>query len=170
MAVPLDMTRSPLLQMLPQGQDKALKQAFYNTAANVFFLLVCLAAVAVYYILEVFLRPLVWAVLCGTCLFPIKRTLTTAVQNWLSTLHDSSTPLLVGSIFVPIKLVDNASESLGSFIRSRWKIIAFLLTLYGTIYLTVLYAPIEKTFLLCWSVFTFIYETLGYFSAKWVRS
>ena len=171
MAVPVEKIASPLdsvIHLFRQGQEKALKQAFYNTATNFFVLLVCFAAVAVYYILEIFLRPLTWAVLCGTCLFPIKRTLTKTIHSWLSSLHDTSTPLFLGSLFIPIKLIDRLSESLGIFLYSRWKLLISLLIIYLSFYLMIHYVPIKLFISVLLNIFCIVYDTLDYFSSKWV--
>eukprot|EP00117_Sycon_ciliatum_P041250 scpid106672/ scgid30208/ len=49
-------------------------KAFYQSAANVFVVIVgiVLVAFALYQVFSAFLRPLLWAVLCGVFLFPIK--------------------------------------------------------------------------------------------------
>ena len=118
---------SPLnsvLHNLPQGHEKAFKQALYTTAANIFVLFAGAAAVAVYFILEAFLRPLLWAVLCGTFLYPFKRTLTSVLRSWLKGLHDSTTPFVVGIAMIPVNVVDNSYEALYSNLSSNIKYIA----------------------------------------------
>ena len=92
------------------GNEKLLKQAFFNAAANIFVLLAILASIAVFYVLELFLRPLLWATLTGSFLYPFKKAATGCVQNWLNCLSDSGTPLFIGNgepifkLFIKYKL------------------------------------------------------------------
>lgn len=166
--------RSPfenVFQILPQGHDKALKQAFYNTAATLFVVLASCAAVAVYYILEPFLRPLLWAVLCGTFLFPFKCTLTDVSRRWLRGLRESGTPLVVGLVLVPVRTVDGAAERLGSFWWSHLKAIVVGTVIIPTLYLVFFIWPVQSSiFDLLASSFFFVYEAHVQFSALWVWS
>lgn len=84
--------RSPLdsvLTIVPQNHEKALRQAFYNALSFVLLGLVLVAVVSVYYVLEIFLRPLVWATLIGIVLYPFKYTLSSTIKGWLGGLEDS---------------------------------------------------------------------------------
>lgn len=84
--------RSPLdsvLNIVPHNHEKALRQAFYNGLTFVFLALVFGAVVSVYYVLEIFLRPLVWATLIGIVLYPFKYTLSSTIKGWLGGLEDS---------------------------------------------------------------------------------
>ena len=167
----VDQLRSPfenVFQILPQGHDKALKQAFYNTAATLFVVVVCCAAVAVYYILEHFLGPLLWAVLCGTFLYPFKNKLTSVVRAWLQSLTASGTPLIVGTILLPIQVLDKASSKFGSFV---WDNIYLVLGACGALpflYLIFYLWPIGEILQFFYTTFLVTYEALGYFSAVWV--
>lgn len=169
----LDYLRSPfdnVFQILPQGHDKALKQAFYNTGATLFVVFACCAAVAVYYILEAFLRPLLWAVLCGTFLHPFKNTLTSLVQSWLKALRTSGTPLAVGTILLPIQVVDQTSETLGTFIFGNVKLLTSVSLGLPAVYLLYYFGPLSQILDAIHSTLLFIYHALGYFSSPaWVR-
>lgn len=112
-----------VFNFLPQGHEKALKQAFYNTAAILLVLIVFVGAVAVYFVLEPFLRPLLWAVLFGSVLHPFKASLAYVFKNWLKGLQITNTPLIVGSVAVPFRFIDGMSEAVGDFLLKYIKAI-----------------------------------------------
>lgn len=163
--------RSPfenVFQILPQGHDKALKQAFYNTAATLFVVIVCCAAVAVYYILEHFLGPLLWAVLFGTFLFPFKSTLTSVVRTWLQSLTSSGTPLIVGTVLLPVQVLDRTSSRFGTFVWSNLYAVLGACIALPIVYLVFYFWPIGDILNFFYATFIVTYDALGYFSAIWV--
>jgi hypothetical protein len=163
--------RSPLdsvFHILPQGHDKPLKQAFYNTAATLFILVVCCAAVAVYYILEAFLRPLLWAVLCGTFLHPFKNKLSSIIRGWLKSLRESGTPLVVGTLLIPVQVVDYSSETIGSFLVKHYKAILALAFVLPGLYCLYHFGLLLHIFNIVKGTFSLVYDILGCFSALWV--
>ena len=162
--------RSPLdsfINILPQGHEKALKQAFYNAATLLFVFLSCGAAVVMYFVLEIFLRPLLWAVLCGTALYPFKYTLSSTLDSWLQGLQDSGTPLVVGTVAIPITLLNFASELLGELVSKWYKILIAVIVGLPLAYLG--YQFLDSVWYGLCSVFYVLYETLDYFSTLWVR-
>jgi hypothetical protein len=62
-----------VLTFIPPGHTKAVRSAIYNTVALGILGVVVLLASSVYlYVLRPYLRPLLWAGLCGSVLYPLK--------------------------------------------------------------------------------------------------
>ncbi|KAK6635529.1 hypothetical protein RUM44_000781 [Polyplax serrata] len=104
------------LNVIPQGHEKALKQAFYNAIA-LFVLFLCTAGGwALFYILEPFVKPLVWAVLIGSVLHPFKYSLAKHFELWFHQVNASSNFIYFGVFMIPIHLMDRISEAFSTFI------------------------------------------------------
>ncbi|XP_045894497.1 transmembrane protein 245 isoform X2 [Micropterus dolomieu] len=142
--------------------DKNIKQAFYNTGAMIFVAICCGAAVLVYFILEAFLRPLLWAVLCGTFLHPFKYSLARLGRSWLSGLQETGTPIVVGTLLVPVWCVNYVVEAMGRLVLER---LTVLLVIGAG-------APLLYFLYLFWSVigmqvFTLVFGYLLAVCLKW---
>lgn len=112
--------RSPLdnifniISGLPQGHDKPVKHAFYNAVGLFVLFLCCAAGWALYIILQPFIKPLVWALLVGSVLHPIKHGLREQFRKWFQDIDDSGTPILIGICILPVNIINNISEFIGS--------------------------------------------------------
>ncbi|EZA55926.1 transmembrane protein 245 isoform X2 [Ooceraea biroi] len=160
--------RSPmdnLLNMLSgfsAGHEKALKQGIYNAVALFFLCLVSAAGYGLYIILSPFVKPLVWALLCGAVLFPFKCSLATTVQSWFANVEASQSPLVVNISLLPIHIFDNVSEKLGSFLWTRIKYIIGASLLVLAIVGVYHYTPGIMT-LLAWKLFQVFSAISGFF-------
>ncbi|EDO45799.1 predicted protein, partial [Nematostella vectensis] len=144
--------------------EKALKQAFYNTVALVFVSLVGAAAVAVYFVMEPFLRPLLWAGLCGAFLHPFKRTLTRIFRGWLKSMSSSNTPLVVGAAVLPFQLLNNCSDVLGGFIARRFRLIVMAILLLPIVYGLYVFQPFLEILRFVQNIGLLMYNVMEYFT------
>ncbi|RWS04421.1 transmembrane protein 245-like protein [Dinothrombium tinctorium] len=112
--------------LLPHGNDKILKQAFYNVIAAVFVALAATAGIAVYFVLQPFLRPLLWAVLFGSVLHPFKRQLTNVSKQWLQEAQTDHKPLVVTTIILPFNVINWFLNELVSIVKQYAKLLLFI--------------------------------------------
>ena len=134
-------TSSKLLHTAGQQHDKALKAAFYNTAALVFVVISGVILLSAYFVLEAFLRPLIWASLCGAFIFPFKKRATIFVNEWLNALKKDQIPLLVGVSLLPFQTVNKTVNVLGWVMRTNVKLLVVVFFMFINVYLLVIYQP-----------------------------
>ena len=156
-------------QYVPQGHEKALKQAFYNTVANLFVLLAAAAVIALYFVFSPFVRPLCWALLCGTFLYPFKRSLTDTLRGWLKGLSSSGTPFFVGVVILPVQVVTSTSDTLSDIIWNHIGVIVAVFAGLPLLQLLYHFGPLYSLAQALLSVLDFLYDFLDYFSTLWVR-
>lgn len=153
-----------VLSSVGHQHEKALRQAFYNTAALLFVALSAGAAVAVYFVLESFLRPLLWAGLCGAFLHPFKTSLSQALRGWLKSLNESNTPFAVGAVVLPFHLLNKCSDILGSLIVEKLRVIVFIFVAFPVVYALFVIQPFLEMWMFLQNVASLLYQALDWFS------
>ena len=117
-------------------EEDAWLQAEYNVIMFALLIAMLAITVAVYFILEPFLHPLLWAVLAGNFLYPFKQSSTNRIREWLDGLEASCVPLSVGVIISPFSFFNYLSSSLDSLFDSYVWHLLFLGGSIISLYLT----------------------------------
>ena len=107
--------------VVDDSTNKALLQAQINGMVLVLILILGAILLAVYYVLEPFFHPLLWAILFGTFLHPFKHSSTSMIKEWLGYLESSGIPLSVGLVLSPAHLFNWLSQNLEFLAVSYWK-------------------------------------------------
>lgn len=119
--------------------DKPLKAALYNVSV----LILLGAIVGVVLVLLPFMKPLFWAFLFGAVLFPAKKKLSNAINNWIDQIESEDVHIMWGVVVSPF----NGLEKLGEFI-TRWlithmKILFILLCCIISLRMIIYFVPSE---------------------------
>lgn len=160
--------RSPLesifnvIGTLPHGHDKPVKQALYNAVAFFLLFICCAAGYAVYVILEPFIKPLIWAVLVGSALHPLKYSLRFKFQSWFEKLSNSNTPVVFGVVLLPLNIVNELSEFIGENLWKRLKLILVFCIVIPTIHTIYFYTP-KVIIAVMWNGMVFSFKLLSFF-------
>jgi hypothetical protein len=164
----MDIPKTPMdnilnmLSGLSAGHEKALKQGIYNAVALFLLCLVSAAGYGLYMVLYPFVKPLVWALLCGSVLFPFKSSLTTIVQSWFAATEESHKPFLFSLSVVPVHIFDKVSEFVGSFLQKHLRYILSIVTLIIGLSMVYKYTP-NILCCLIWRLFMIVSITLSFF-------
>lgn len=159
--------RSPLESIfgiiggLPQGHDKPVKHALYNALALLLVFLGLAATYAVFVILEPFVKPLIWALLVGSVLHPLKRSLRDKFEAWFLFLEESHTPVVLGLVLLPINIVNDLSDFIGDLILKRIKFIVTICVAIPVVLLVYNYTP-KLVICIFYKVYIYTYFMLSF--------
>ncbi|XP_076657376.1 transmembrane protein 245 isoform X2 [Halictus rubicundus] len=151
-----------MLSGFSADHENALKQGIYNAVALFLVCLISVAGYGLYIILSPFVKPLIWALLCGSVLFPFKYSLTTTVQSWFEKTERSNTPMIINLTLLPLQIVDKISDNLGSFLRGHIKFISAMFLL-GTLSLGLYHYTPNILSCLLWRICISFNSIVGFF-------
>lgn len=103
-----------------QSNEKIYKQAFYNVVGSFLLVVFCVASWGVFMILEPFLKPLLWALLCGSVLHPFKYRISKRMHDWIDFLDNPSIiHLFTDGLCFPAYLFNTVTDSSAKFISNH---------------------------------------------------
>uniref|UniRef100_A0A915EWY3 Transmembrane protein n=1 Tax=Echinococcus canadensis TaxID=519352 RepID=A0A915EWY3_9CEST len=119
-----------LSSLLPYTDRKALRYAFYNAVAVVCLVSIMVLCIAICLVLKAFLRPICWALIVGTCLFPCKLMLTVYLRKYLQQQKERGCLFVLTVALTPVKFFQSTATT---FLDALWsKVVPFTIALVST--------------------------------------
>ena len=144
-----------------------LKAAVFNIGLLLFAGLCLLGCFAVYRLMYAFLKPMMWAILVGTVIFPFKKKVTDVIRGWLRSLRDSGTPLVLGMVFLPLQWLDHIANCIWATVAS--KDILFIVGGYVILKITTYEGAFIACVRLAATLYGYLSSVILIFSSNWVR-
>uniref|UniRef100_A0A0K8S3B8 Transmembrane protein 245 n=1 Tax=Lygus hesperus TaxID=30085 RepID=A0A0K8S3B8_LYGHE len=124
-----------------EKNDKALKLAMFNGFAIILVIVSVFTVCGVYFILQPFIKPLLWALLVGSALHPIKLVVANKLRTQVSKLEKSSRPLYLNVLMMPFSFVMKLSDTCGDFLVNHISVIVKFLVCVCLLSFCYFYTP-----------------------------
>ena len=139
-----------------QNDEKNYKQAFYNVVGTFLMIIFSAASWGVFIILQPFLKPLLWALLCGSVLYPFKNGLSKKLNSWIDVLNKPSIVHIVTDVVCfPFLFFSHTTDLLGKFVTDHFYAVVALLVLT----IVQLIAP-QFSFSFLWTLQCLLFKSL----------
>lgn len=111
-----------------QTNEKIFKQTVYNVIGCVLMFSGCMATYGVFMVLNPFLKPLLWALLCGSVLYPFKVRISKKLTRCIHSLEKPSLiHVIADGISYPCFLYGEVNDFLYGFVhRNFYPVIAIV--------------------------------------------
>ncbi|BES98942.1 transmembrane protein 245 [Nesidiocoris tenuis] len=113
----------------------------FNGLAIILVIVSAFTVCGVYFILQPFIKPLLWALLVGSTLHPIKQLIANKLRTQVDILESSSRPIYVNVLMMPLSCVNQLSDTCGDFLVTHVSIIAKFIVGLAAVALSYLYTP-----------------------------
>uniref|UniRef100_A0A069DZI5 Putative conserved plasma membrane protein n=2 Tax=Panstrongylus TaxID=65342 RepID=A0A069DZI5_9HEMI len=113
-----------------EKNDNAFKLAMFNGIAILLVILAIVTICGVYFILQPFIKPLLWALLCGSALHPFKLAIATRLRTQVVQLESSPKPFYLNVLCLPFLFILKLSDALGDFLISH---LGLIIKFVGTV-------------------------------------
>lgn len=143
------------LKNLSNTKGREIKGTIYNIGV----IFGVAALVAFTFVLLPFLKPLLWAVLLGAVVYPIKRRLSSIMNSWFAELEQHDGNIILNVLVIPVRAMDSLGEQFVEFVKNHKKVLigtAIALTSGKFIYE---YAP-RRLMCFTWRSFMFVHTNV----------